>query len=59
MLLVREWRHIRMTKRAGRGHDPTGIKGTPRGGLAVVCRACPVPDVNLPAGWENAPPEVR
>lgn len=59
MLMVREWRHIKMTKRAGRGHDPSGIDGTCRGGLSIPCRACPHPDINLQIGWENAPPEDR
>ena len=52
--MIREWRHITMAKRAGRAHDASGIGGTPRGGLAVACRACPNPDKNLPAGWEEA-----
>lgn len=55
MTLVRQWRHIQMSKRAGRGHDPTGIAGTPRGGLAVMCRACPQPGINLPPNWEKEP----
>ncbi|EEB94162.1 hypothetical protein MPER_07071 [Moniliophthora perniciosa FA553] len=29
--MVREWRHIKMGKRAGRGHDPSGLEGTPKG----------------------------
>lgn len=57
--MVREWRHIRLLKRRGRGHDPTGVKGTKEGELAVLCPACPYPDINLPPGWENAPPLIR
>ncbi|RDX39693.1 hypothetical protein OH76DRAFT_1367263 [Lentinus brumalis] len=53
-LMVRQWRHILLAKRAGRGHDLTGIEGTLQGGLAVECRACPKPGVNLPSGWEDA-----
>ncbi|TFK79058.1 hypothetical protein K466DRAFT_469378, partial [Polyporus arcularius HHB13444] len=56
-LMVRQWRHVLLAKRAGRGHDHTGIAGTCQGGLAVDCRACPKPGVNLPPGWENAPIE--
>lgn len=52
--MVREWRHVVMAKRAGRGHDPGGIVTTEPGGLAVMCRACPQPGVNLPDGWEEA-----
>lgn len=48
-----------MTKRAGRGHDPSGISGTSLGGLSIPCRSCPHPDINLPAGWEDSPPEVK
>lgn len=57
MNMVREWRHIVMAKRAGRGHDQTLIGGTDQGGLAVKCRACPQVGINLPHGWENAKPE--
>lgn len=48
-----------MLKRAGRGHDPSGVLGTKPGELAVVCRACPIPGINLPDGWEDAPPEIQ
>lgn len=57
-LVVRLWRHVKMLKRAGRGHDPSGAEGTKAGELAVVCRACPIPGANLPDGWDNAPPEM-
>jgi len=56
MLMVRQWRHIKMTKRAGRGHDPSGIDGTSQGGLSVPCRACPHAGINIPDG-ENTRPE--
>lgn len=59
MLTVREWRHIRMAKRAGRGNDPAGLDATANGALAVPCRSCPHPDINLPNGWEREPPETR
>ena len=45
-----------MAKRAGRGHDPSGIDGTPRGGLSIPCRACPHPHINLPDGWDHILP---
>ncbi|KAJ7126583.1 hypothetical protein C8R43DRAFT_1090313 [Mycena crocata] len=69
-LIVREYRHLQMCKRAGRGHDDEevqrkltdgtteilyGIEAMQPGGLAIPCRACPIPGVNLPVGWENAP----
>ena len=52
--VFRLWRNIMAFKRAGRGQDPSGIDGTPLGGLAVECPACPHPGRNLPTGWENA-----
>ncbi|KAJ7029081.1 hypothetical protein C8F04DRAFT_1188013 [Mycena alexandri] len=57
--MVRQWRHLQMLKRAGRGHDPSGVNGTAPGALAMDCPACPRPGVNLPEGWENAPPEDK
>ena len=29
MLMVREWRHLKMVKRGGRAFDPGGIAATP------------------------------
>ncbi|KAJ7173841.1 hypothetical protein C8R46DRAFT_893144, partial [Mycena filopes] len=69
-LMTREFRHLQMCKRAGRGHDPVGVQldvtspdlvygipATARGELEVKCRACPHPGIDLPVGWENAPLE--
>lgn len=42
-----------MMKRAGRGHDSSGVKGTGQGELALQCRACPQPGKNLPNGWDQ------
>ncbi|KAG6819393.1 hypothetical protein H0H93_012240 [Arthromyces matolae] len=58
MIMVREWRHLKAAKRAGGGHSGVKLEETPRGEFAVKCRACPVPKVNLPPGWENAPAET-
>jgi hypothetical protein len=55
-LMVQEYRHIKMAKRAGRAFDPDGIIKTAPGSLAIPCRACPVANINLPKGWENVPP---
>ncbi|KAJ7795036.1 hypothetical protein B0H14DRAFT_2532632 [Mycena olivaceomarginata] len=55
--MARQYRHLLMLKRAGRGHDPSGVWGTGAGELAIECPVCPDPKVNLPEGWENAPPE--
>ncbi|KAJ7350848.1 hypothetical protein DFH08DRAFT_913786 [Mycena albidolilacea] len=57
--MARQWCHLLMLKRAGRGHDPSGIWGTHPGELAVDCPVCPNPKINLPKSWENAPPEDR
>ncbi|KAJ7190917.1 hypothetical protein GGX14DRAFT_537939 [Mycena pura] len=71
-LITREYRHLQMCKRGGRGHDGLGIPrlgsldttdllygidATQPGELAIPCRACPNPGINLPEGWEKAPPE--
>jgi hypothetical protein len=56
MLMVCEWHHIKMVKGAGRAFDPGGIAATAPGSSAIPCRACPLPNINLPRGWENVPP---
>ncbi|KAG1766251.1 hypothetical protein EDD22DRAFT_978501 [Suillus occidentalis] len=53
--MVREWRHLKMLKRSGCGHDSTGVEGTREGECAVVCPACPQPGKNLPDVWQEAP----
>ncbi|RDX48568.1 hypothetical protein OH76DRAFT_1456274 [Lentinus brumalis] len=55
MQMVRQWRHLKLLKRSGRGHDPDGVAATRPGSCAVECPACPQPEKNLPQGWENAP----
>jgi hypothetical protein len=52
--MVHEWRHLRLMKRSGRGHDPSGIKGTQLGEGAVLCPACPQPGINLPDNWDSS-----
>ncbi|TFK59339.1 hypothetical protein BDN72DRAFT_873055 [Pluteus cervinus] len=59
LVMVREYRHIKMVKRAGRGHDVTGIAGTKLGECAVLCPACPQPQYNLPDNWADGPEETR
>ncbi|KAJ7669560.1 hypothetical protein DFH06DRAFT_1321616 [Mycena polygramma] len=58
MNMIREFRHLEMCKRCGRGHHPEGIATTQPGELCVECRACPIPGVNLPDDWRDAPPEI-
>ncbi|EIW74480.1 hypothetical protein CONPUDRAFT_67415, partial [Coniophora puteana RWD-64-598 SS2] len=59
MRMVREWRHLKMLKRSGRGHVEISLNETPEGACAVLCPACPHPGKNMPDGWENAPKPKR
>lgn len=54
--VFRLWRNFMEWKRSGRGHNPTGISGTQRGGTVVECPACPHPGRNLPDDWQKAGP---
>jgi hypothetical protein len=57
---MREWRHLIMLKRGGRGNDGNRLVAETRPGeLAVVCPACPQPGINLPDGWESATGEQK
>ncbi|KAK7434335.1 hypothetical protein VKT23_020242 [Stygiomarasmius scandens] len=53
-----QWRHLKMCKRAGRGHSLSGLEGTAQGELALDCPACPNPGKNIPDDWRNVPPEL-
>jgi len=53
--MMREWRHVRLLKRMGRGHSASGVRGTQEGELAVLCPACPIPNINLPPNWRATP----
>jgi hypothetical protein len=57
--MVREYRHLKMLKRAMRGYDPGGVMATQPGECAVLCPACPQPGLNLESDWEKASPEKR
>ncbi|KAG5635184.1 hypothetical protein H0H81_012123 [Sphagnurus paluster] len=59
MVMVREYRHLKMLKRSGRGHDPAGVTSMQPGQCAVRCPACPQPGMNLPEGWETATPATK
>ncbi|RPD56066.1 hypothetical protein L226DRAFT_546322 [Lentinus tigrinus ALCF2SS1-7] len=56
LAMAREWRHLKMMKRAGRGNDPDGTAGTAPGACAVECPACPQPGKNTPV---DAPESKR
>ncbi|KAJ7646891.1 hypothetical protein FB45DRAFT_1019176 [Roridomyces roridus] len=57
--MARQWRHMQMLKRGGRGHAGSGVDGTKPGELALLCPACPQPEKNLPSDYKNAPSHKR
>ncbi|THU98424.1 hypothetical protein K435DRAFT_818886 [Dendrothele bispora CBS 962.96] len=58
--VIRQWRHLKMLKRAGRGNDASRpVEETKNGELAVRCIACPTVGVNLPPSWLDASIEER
>ncbi|KAJ3531990.1 hypothetical protein NMY22_g7930 [Coprinellus aureogranulatus] len=57
--MVHEWRHTRLLKRSGKGHDPGGVESTKEGECALLCPPCPHPGINMPDGWEKEPQETR
>lgn len=58
-VMVREWRDLQKLLRSGRGHDPGGVSSTKPGELAIQCRACPHPDINLPDDFANVPDHLQ
>ncbi|KAK0209542.1 hypothetical protein IW262DRAFT_1450772 [Armillaria fumosa] len=59
MCMKLQWAHLKMLKQAGRAHIGNGVETTERGDLAMLCPSCPRPGINLPDGWEKAPPKMR
>ncbi|KZP24407.1 hypothetical protein FIBSPDRAFT_1011668, partial [Athelia psychrophila] len=57
--MIRQWRNLKMLKRAGHAHDPAGIAATKEGECAVLCPACPQPGKNLAADWQDAPASIQ
>ncbi|KAG1846964.1 hypothetical protein C8R48DRAFT_750553 [Suillus tomentosus] len=57
--MIREYRHMSLLKRSGRGHVEHGISNLQPGELALHCPACPQPGVNLPRGWETVDPSMK
>ena len=55
--MIRMWRHLKLLRRGGRAHAPTGVNGTSPGELAVLCPACPHPGINLPKNWATVAKE--
>ena len=54
-----QWRHLKLLKWGGRGHNYAGVAATHAGELAVLCPSCLRPGVNLPDDWEDAPMEFK
>ncbi|KAI1782385.1 hypothetical protein LXA43DRAFT_905935, partial [Ganoderma leucocontextum] len=50
--MAKEWRHLKILKRAGIGNDPHGVTATPLSGCTVDCPACPQPGKNEFDGQE-------
>ena len=57
--IVREWRHLKLLKRSGRGHDPADVERTQEGQCTVLCPACPQLGRNLPDNWDKAPEDEK
>ncbi|KAJ3530921.1 hypothetical protein NMY22_g8368 [Coprinellus aureogranulatus] len=57
--MVHEWRHMRLLKRSGKGHDVGGAESTGKGECALLCPSCPHPGINMPVGWENEAESMR
>jgi len=57
--MTMQWRHLKLLKWGGRGHDPAGVAATKAGELAVLCPSCPRPGINLPENWEDAPAATK
>ncbi|KAJ7705920.1 hypothetical protein B0H16DRAFT_1345957 [Mycena metata] len=63
--IVRQYRMMELHKRAGRGHEDSGVNGTRQGELAEPrCRMCPIPEVNIPEdydkiNWDEMPEDQR
>ncbi|KAJ7584477.1 hypothetical protein C8J56DRAFT_1005073 [Mycena floridula] len=53
--MVREFRHVKLMQRFGRGHDAGGVATTKPGECAVQCPACPHPGINLPEDYATRP----
>lgn len=57
---MRQYRYLQMLLRAGIGNTPgRDLDSLSPGELAVLCPACPRPNVNIPDEWESAPIEMK
>ncbi|KAF9030039.1 hypothetical protein BDZ89DRAFT_950058 [Hymenopellis radicata] len=53
--MIRQYRHVLLMMRGGKGFQLNGASNIKPGELALVCPACPIPDINLPENWESLP----
>jgi hypothetical protein len=51
--MAHQWLHTKMLKRSARFLKAGGADATADGELAIACRLCPIPGVNLPANWRD------
>ena len=56
--MIHEWRHLKMLIRSGYAHLKDEVE-TQSHSCALLCPACPHPEINLPPNWENTPKEKR
>ncbi|KAF8999472.1 hypothetical protein BDZ89DRAFT_934749, partial [Hymenopellis radicata] len=57
--MIRQYRHLKMMMRAGKGSQKDGASRFSRGELTVQCPACPIPFVNLPPDWKERVDQFR
>ncbi|KAK0227246.1 hypothetical protein EDD85DRAFT_776903, partial [Armillaria nabsnona] len=55
--MIREYRHLLLLLRGGKGNEVNGVTNVGPGELAMECLACPRPQVNLPEDWHLVPVE--
>jgi hypothetical protein len=58
LLMVHEFRHMMLMKRAGRFMVAGGVSGTALGELALKCRCCPWPGFNPPPTMHGIDPKT-
>ena len=59
MRMVHKWRHLKLLKRAGRGHEPGGVNATKPGELVLQCPACLRPGFNMPDNLDSVSDDMR
>jgi hypothetical protein len=53
-LMVYAWRVVQLFLEGGRFMFLNGRHTTPPGGIALPCRACPQPGINMPEDWRTS-----